>query len=218
MTIKFSLKEAAVITGLPERDIRRAIEAGSIRPETISFRHAPCYRLRVRDLLYLKLIADFPFALSQEDKYALRDVVEAKQKASGRWRRGTDDVVIEAGSLVLRVELKSMQQWIARRLRTFQRGRHRIVSNAGILGGEPVFEGTRIPLNHVVGLFRKGVPIDDVREDYPSLSSEDLEYARLIAPMKPDPSRPRGPLVMIRGGKPVTNVRDAADRRASPAG
>ena len=39
-----------------------------------------------------------------------------------------------------------------------------IVSDPEIISGTPVFLGTRIPLDHVVGLIRKGVPDSELAE------------------------------------------------------
>jgi hypothetical protein len=47
--------------------------------------------------------------------------------------------------------------------------------------GEPVFHGTRIPLEHVAALFRKNVPEEEIAEDFPALDAKDLQYARLAA-------------------------------------
>lgn len=54
----------------------------------------------------------------------------------------------------------------------------RIISDPAILSGAPVFRGTRIPLEHIAGLCRKGVPVSEIAEDYPALSPEDISYAR----------------------------------------
>ena len=56
-----------------------------------------------------------------------------------------------------------------------------IVSDPEILSGTPVFLGTRIPLEHVVGLIRNGSSEAELLEDFPSLDNEDLEYAREYA-------------------------------------
>jgi uncharacterized protein (DUF433 family) len=48
------------------------------------------------------------------------------------------------------------------------------VSDPAVLGGEPVFAGTRIPLAHVAALFAKGVPPDEIAEDHPGLDARDL--------------------------------------------
>jgi uncharacterized protein (DUF433 family) len=45
--------------------------------------------------------------------------------------------------------------------------RERIVAAPDVLSGEQVFRGTRIPLQHVASLFRKGVPEKEIAEDFP---------------------------------------------------
>jgi uncharacterized protein (DUF433 family) len=77
--------------------------------------------------------------------------------------------------------------------------RKRVVSDPEILGGTPVFRGTRIPLEHIVGLIRKAVSMTEITEDYPSLSEKDIEYARVYARLvKPSPSRTIKPIQLRR--------------------
>lgn len=52
----------------------------------------------------------------------------------------------------------------------------RIVINPNILGGEPVFRGSRLSVRHI-GLSAAREPISTVREDYPYLSSDDVRFA-----------------------------------------
>jgi uncharacterized protein (DUF433 family) len=49
-----------------------------------------------------------------------------------------------------------------------------IVSKPSILGGTPVFEGTRIPASLVNDLLNKGYSADLIAKEYPSLSKTDL--------------------------------------------
>jgi uncharacterized protein (DUF433 family) len=81
----------------------------------------------------------------------------------------------------------------------YRKGIDRIVSDPETLSGEPVFKGTRIPLDHIAGLFRKGVSEAEIREDYPALSDLDLAFASIHARMSPPPGRPRKPLKLERG-------------------
>jgi uncharacterized protein (DUF433 family) len=50
----------------------------------------------------------------------------------------------------------------------------RIESKAGVLGGKPVIRGTRISVEHIVGLYAQGWPEADILRSYPTLSREDL--------------------------------------------
>jgi|HubBroStandDraft_5_1064220.scaffolds.fasta_scaffold56449_3 uncharacterized protein (DUF433 family) len=66
----------------------------------------------------------------------------------------------------------------------------RIISDPAILGGTPVFRGTRVPLEHIAGLIRNGVPSAEIAEDYPALSTQDIAYARAyVRKAKPSASR-----------------------------
>lgn len=49
-----------------------------------------------------------------------------------------------------------------------------------ILGGEPVFAGTRLSVRHVGKMLSRGTPINDVLADYPYLSKSDAEFAKLF--------------------------------------
>lgn len=77
-----------------------------------------------------------------------------------------------------------------------------IVSDPEILSGTPVFLGTRIPLEHVVGLVRNGVSEAELAEDFPSLDKEDFAYARDYARQHEAPSpKPLKPLQLRRTTK-----------------
>lgn len=201
-----SLKEAAVLAGVPEAAVRKAIEARTIRPHVAVAGRAPRYRFHGTDLVYLKLVTGFPLALKAEDKRALRELIEERRPASGRWLMRGRDLMVRADDLEVRVGLARLRSALARRLRAYHRGRARIVTNPAIVGGEPVFEGTRIPLRHVAGLIAKGVSLEELAEDYPALSTDDLEFATMVARMKPDPGRPRKPLALVRDGLPVATL------------
>ena len=58
-----------------------------------------------------------------------------------------------------------------------------IVKNPGILGGEPVFRGTRVPFKILTDYLEGGDSLDEFLEQYPSITREAavaaLEEARL---------------------------------------
>jgi uncharacterized protein (DUF433 family) len=47
-----------------------------------------------------------------------------------------------------------------------------IVSDQNILGGEPVFRGTRVPFKIIIEYFEGGETLDLFLEQYPSVSRE----------------------------------------------
>lgn len=57
----------------------------------------------------------------------------------------------------------------------------RIIFEKGIALGKPVIKGTRITVDFVLDLMANGWSYDDIKENYPQLTSQDiqasLEYA-----------------------------------------
>lgn len=57
----------------------------------------------------------------------------------------------------------------------------RITANKEILGGKPVIKGTRISVEFVLELLASGVTEDQILQDYPHLTKDDihacLQYA-----------------------------------------
>jgi uncharacterized protein (DUF433 family) len=192
----FSLKEAAALAGVPEPAVRKAIEARTIRPRAIRVGRATRYAFHARHLFYLALVHEFPVPLTPTDKRDLWDLIGDHAPSAGHWHRGERDVMAAHGDVVLRVDVGPLRARLVERLCTFRLGRRRIVSDPAILAGEPVYQGTRIPLAHIAGLVRRGVPFAEIREDYPALSEADLVYAALVARMKANPGRPRKALTL----------------------
>jgi len=60
-------------------------------------------------------------------------------------------------------------------------GTERVEINPEILGGKPVIKGTRIPVSHVIQMIRSGKPTQNILEEYPELSSEDVESIKFYA-------------------------------------
>jgi uncharacterized protein (DUF433 family) len=205
----FSLKEAAAIAELPESVVRSSIERRSVAPRARTVGKSVRYAFDARELFYIKLLSAFPLDLRRDDKSALRELVFRRTRSSGRWRAEGPNYVLKSGDLVLRVEARSLRTHLAQNLAAYRRGRQRLVSSPDVLGGEPVFEGTRIPLAHIAGLIAKGVVAAEILEDYPALSIQDLAFAAIHAKMKPAPGRPRKPLELRRSKIPEPVARRA---------
>ncbi len=50
----------------------------------------------------------------------------------------------------------------------------RITANPKILGGKPIIKGTRISVEFMLDLLASNVSEDEILEDYPHLSKEDI--------------------------------------------
>ena len=49
-----------------------------------------------------------------------------------------------------------------------------IISDPEILGGKPIVEGTRLSVEHVLGLLSNGMSRTEIVEAYPELTIEDI--------------------------------------------
>jgi uncharacterized protein (DUF433 family) len=57
----------------------------------------------------------------------------------------------------------------------------RIVVNPKIMTGKPVIRGTRIPVEHLLRLLAQGLTFQEILDDYPHLTKEDITAALLYA-------------------------------------
>ena len=70
-------------------------------------------------------------------------------------------------------------------LRDLQRARRLVVSDPEILGGDPVFRGTRVPVHMVAQLLAQGSRPPELIESYPRLTAEMIRLAPIYATAYP---------------------------------
>jgi uncharacterized protein (DUF433 family) len=184
-TDDYSVKEAAVLSGLSEKALRNELDRGVVRPRGAG--RGRNLRLTSDAIFFLMLVRETPFALSRRDRDELYRLLTGSGSARGGWRR--------RGSAVRRgivtIDAAATRRELDRRLRLYRRGLARTVSRDDLLGGEPVFAGTRVAVRHVGRLAARGVAVAELLGDFPALTAADIEFARLFAAMKPGPGRPR---------------------------
>ena len=57
-------------------------------------------------------------------------------------------------------------------------------SDPEILGGTPVFVGTRVPLRNLIDYIEEGYTLDEFLDEFPSVSREQVLAAYLSRPMR----------------------------------
>ena len=57
----------------------------------------------------------------------------------------------------------------------------RIVVNPEILGGKPIIEGTRLSVEHVLGLLASGMSKAEIIADYPELNEQVIQAVQAYA-------------------------------------
>ena len=58
---------------------------------------------------------------------------------------------------------------------------YRIVCDPAVCGGEPVFQGTSVPLRAVLISLSAGYSAEDILSSFPDLTADDVKAAQLFA-------------------------------------
>jgi len=65
---------------------------------------------------------------------------------------------------------------------------NRIVINPEVMVGKPVIQGTRITVQHILGLLAQGAKYTEILSDYPHITQEDIYACLLFAQRTVDSS------------------------------
>ena len=74
----------------------------------------------------------------------------------------------------------------------------RIQLDPRIMLGKPVVRGTRIPVEQVGMMLKRGATQEELLEDWPYLTNVDLEFARIWVELSPPRGRPLKPIQFRR--------------------
>jgi len=190
-----TLKETSVLSGATEKAIRHELASRVVRASRSGGRR----RFGPREVAYFLLLNELPagVGLDKSLRKELFDLLAADKERAGRWRREAHRLVLE-GDVPVFLPTDEVAKRVEERVRTFLRGRSRVVSRPEVLSGEPVFEGTRVSVRFVGERARKEATAA-LLEDYPALSAEDVEFARMFVALGRPPGRPKKKLKFVRG-------------------
>jgi len=173
--------EASAIVKLPLKAVHKVIDGRLIRPHR-SRRGSQAQRLlSAEQLVYLRLEAEgvrlLPMAARREVARAVQSAPEA-------------DVVAVSGASALVIQVKNARMDVERELKRLRKVEQMVVSDREIMGGTPVFRGTRIPVDLVATMSAQGAGVEEILEGYPALSREQVELAPLYVAAFPRRGRP----------------------------
>ena len=97
--------------------------------------------------------------------------------------------VVNVGAL--KVDIGESRREVTERVKELRRAERLVIVNSEIMGGNPVFRGTRVPVHQVAELLAKGETVKRLREDYPRVSEEMIRLAPIYAEAHPLRGRPR---------------------------
>ena len=194
----FTPTEAAVLTGLPLKAVNNAID----RKMVAAVAGAEGGRL---------LDARALMSLSIERRLSNRLVTpEFRRKVFDALAGDPRDVLSLEGGL-LKIDLREPRRALAASLRDLRRARRLVVSDPEILGGDPVFRGTRAPVHLIAELVAQGAKPAELTEGYPRLSAEMIRLAPAYAAAYPLRGPPRKLPLPWRDQQPVRRGRRRLD-------
>ena len=156
------LKEAAVLAGVTEKKLRHELEEGTMTPER-SESGRPLFPTRA--LVFIRLIEGIRADLTKEDRRDLYRLLTERLPSVGHWRVEAADLVL-LGDVPTRFHIRSTISETAAVLWRYRRAHRRVIIDPAILGGEPVFDGTRIAVGHVGQLALRGTPLARIIHEF----------------------------------------------------
>lgn len=118
------------------------------------------------------------------DTFLLHHIVYPVRTDFGieEWLFTVDDVTLT---------IKRTCEFIAPRVDLYYEGLKRTEIREDTAGGERLFRGSRLTVRNVAEMLEAGDTVEMVLEDYPYLSHDDVEFARLYHRANPPTGRPR---------------------------
>jgi uncharacterized protein (DUF433 family) len=176
----FTPAEAAVLTRLSLKAVNNAIDKKAI--PAVAGRRAG-HATRLVDLRAL-------MSLTLERRLADRFVPELRREVYDAMATAPRNRVSLDGGF-LTIDLREPRQELATSLRTLRRARDAVASDPDIMGGAPVFRGTRVPVHLIATLLGQGSTEMDLLEAYPRMTTEMVRLAPIYAAAYPLRGRPR---------------------------
>jgi uncharacterized protein (DUF433 family) len=181
-----NVNEAAFVSGVTRHAVNQAIDRGEIRTRgkesaTRIKTEAPARKVGIPELIYLTVQSFLsPHARKVIYKKLARLEVNLEAKSL--------TIELDGG---IRLDITASVAGIRARLDELARISSMVEENPEIRGGEPVFRGTRIPVQMIASFVQEGVPAAELLEDYPALTAESLEIATRYVELYPRRGRPR---------------------------
>lgn len=177
----FTPSEAAAVSGVGVKAVNNAIDKRIVKPA----KPAPGARLARRaltaeDVLRVKLWYKVGDILSQERRERLFDAI--REKPTAKTVKADDLLIIDVGEA---------RKQIAALTRDLEAAEAMVARSKDVMGGEPVFKGTRIPVRLIASMLVDGANVDEILEGYPKLDRRQLELASIWAAAYPRRGRPK---------------------------
>jgi uncharacterized protein (DUF433 family) len=174
---QFTAAEAAFVLREPVRAVKKALDAGPVRPVLLRRAGASVRAIGWSDLFYLFAVRFLRDELTPKARTEFYEALHRNptlrrdEVRFGRFRISISDLVEEVERRTS--DLAALAETVAFRA-----------------DGEPLLKETEIEVYRIAALLDGGASIKQVMEDYPSLSPKEIEAARAYADAYPKAGRP----------------------------
>jgi uncharacterized protein (DUF433 family) len=171
----FTPNEAAALIEISPKRIYKEIEHSIISfgtPDRLSF----------ATLVYLRALKEINFNFSVSYRIQLHQALQTA------WEQQL--TTLEFGKFFT-LKVGAIGQELQTLVDRFEAWKSRLASDPGILGGEIVFPNSRLSVQRIGGSLERGETVALLREDYPYLSDEDFNFARIYVKAYPKQGRPK---------------------------
>jgi uncharacterized protein (DUF433 family) len=187
---EFTIGEASFITGQPVRRINRFFDEGPMKARSTSGART-IRALHTRDLVFLMVTSSEPLShLDLEGKLKVYRYIASWWSKSESAARRTRPGRLPLGEN-LEINWAKVSNRVQQRAAELKRAKGIVSIDPNVRGGEPVVEGSRIPVQLVHDLIEQGMAPDEILEHYPSLTPEKIRLADVYARAYPRRGRPR---------------------------
>ncbi len=183
-----TLNETAAVAGVAPTLVRKEVERRVVEPR----RNKAHLMFSEEAPLYFALLAeiDGDLDVAPKGRRELFRLLTGSSSRSTRWERGENFVALK-GRTTVKFDTTVINAELATRLRLLRERNERIHSDPEIKQGVPVFAGTRIPVDNVRGQLARGASVDELVEDYPTLTRDNVLLAELLNRLGKPPGRPK---------------------------
>ena len=181
MVYSYTPAQAAAMTGLSLAAVHKAIDTGLIKAKAARTAGTARRLLTREQIVYLQLEAEGVRLLPLS---ARRSVAKAMRRSPQ-----IDELALGNGHVLL-IKVSTARRKADEGLRRLVRAEKMVISDPEVLGGTPVYRGTRIPVRLVADMLAQGASVKEILEGYPSLSREMIELAPIYVRAFPRRGRP----------------------------
>jgi len=168
-----SAHEAACVTGMPLKQVRRIIDAGLLSEFVKKPNGTHTRMISKHALVGLKLAYETNEILT----------LKGRRRLVRRVLEDPDATTVREESIS--VDVSSMKEDVDRGIASLERAKKIVVSDKEILGGMPCFKGTRIAVHYIAAMRESGDQVDSIFKAYPTLNKEQVIAAEYFAKAYP---------------------------------